>query len=205
MDRNEEPVSFRSRFSKSQREPAVVIKDEENDFPFAQATFARIGSALIVCTELMDSDAAHLLARICGDLMKRYQPQSAPPKVLFDHKGTKADHTPLKEYIPDAKATDETTSRFFRDQQLLQLMYLCVQVQGTLPSGDVGYCYFGVFADPFLQFWKTYQSDLPFNPKTINGVVLAGTSGLPSPEIQEFMRHRFSFAEDCCILEVSRT
>ena len=205
MALDDEPGSSRSRIPRSGSQPATSIRDEENDFPFTQVSFARIGSAHIVCKPRMDSDSASLMARICSDLMKRYQPQAPPPKVFFDLKTTDADDTPLIEYIPDADAADDTSSHFFRDQQLLKLMYLCVQVQGTLPSCEAGYCYFGVFADQFLQFWKTYQSDLPFNPKTIQGIVLARSSGLPSPEIQEFMRHRFSFGEDCCILEVSRT
>lgn len=206
MAQNERQGSFRSRFSKSPSKSTDVIQEDENDFPFAQATFVRIGSAHIVCNSQMDSDAAALLARICGELMKTYQPDAPAAKVYFDRKDTKSYDSKLIEYIPDDETSTDGSSHFFRDQQLLKLMYLCVQIRGTLPNGDDnGYCYFGVFADQFMQYWKTHQRDRPFNPKTINGIVLARSTGTPSHEIQEFMRYRFSFGEDCCILEVSRT
>jgi hypothetical protein len=92
----------------------------------------------------------------------------------------------------------------FRDQPFVKELYLCVLVQGTLQNGQPGYCYFGVFADKLLQFMNRMQMGTPFNPKQFGAIVLARSTGVPSPEIREFMRMKFSFSEDSVILEISR-
>lgn len=93
----------------------------------------------------------------------------------------------------------------FKDKQYLKELYLCVLVQGTLPNGQSGYCYFGVFADKLLQFMNRLQLGAPFNPKQLGAIVLARSIGEPSPEIREFMRMKFSFSEESVILEISRS
>lgn len=92
----------------------------------------------------------------------------------------------------------------FYEKQLLKSIYLCVLVKGLLPSGDRGYCYFGIFGDTLTQFVQAYCDGHPFNPRDIKAIVLARSTGEPSPEIREFMRNRFSFSDDQGILEVSR-
>ncbi|MFY7874260.1 MAG: hypothetical protein ACOVQM_02360 [Pirellula sp.] len=93
----------------------------------------------------------------------------------------------------------------FKDQQYLKELYLCVLVTGTLPDGQPGYCYFGVFADKFLQFMNRLQIGTPFNPNQFGAIVLARSSGTPTSMIREFMRVRFSFSEENVILEISRS
>lgn len=107
----------------------------------------------------------------------------------------------------DASGIQTCIPRFdsrFKDQQYVKELYLCVLVQGTIPSGERGYCYFGVFADKFLQFMNRLQLGAPFNPKQFGAIVLARSVGEPTPEIREFMRMKFSFSEDSVILEISR-
>jgi hypothetical protein len=100
-----------------------------------------------------------------------------------------------------------TSARFepqFRDKKLLGDMYLCILVKGVLPSGQRGYCYFGIFADTFVNFLNRLDLEKPFNPKDIKAIVLARSTGEPSCEIREFMRMKFSFAEATTVLEISR-
>ena len=92
----------------------------------------------------------------------------------------------------------------FRDRKLLGDMYLCVLVKGILLNGQPGYCYFGIFADTFVNFLNRLDRTKPFNPKDIKAIVLARAAGEPSPEIREFMRFKFSFAEETTVLEISR-
>lgn len=92
----------------------------------------------------------------------------------------------------------------FLDRRWLKGLYLCVLVQGQLPSGHRGYCYFGVFADTFIAFIDRYQAHQPFNPTQLKAIVLARSTGAPSPEIREFMKMKFSFHETLVILEVTR-
>jgi hypothetical protein len=92
----------------------------------------------------------------------------------------------------------------FRDKKLLGDMYLCVLVKGILPTGQPGYCYFGVFADAFVNFLNRLDLKKPFNPKDIKAIVLARAAGEPSDHIREFMRFKFSFAEETTVLEISR-
>lgn len=101
--------------------------------------------------------------------------------------------SPLKHFEPS-----------FLDRRWLKGLYLCVLVQGQLPSGHRGYCYFGVFADTFITFIDRYQAHQPFNPIQLKAIVLARSTGQPSPEIREFMKMKFSFHETLVILEVSR-
>jgi hypothetical protein len=92
----------------------------------------------------------------------------------------------------------------FCEKELLKSIYLCVLVKGTLPNGEKGYCYFGLFGDSLVQILKTYRDGQSFNPRDVKAIVLARSTGEPSTEIVAFMRHRFSFAEDQGILEISR-
>jgi hypothetical protein len=92
----------------------------------------------------------------------------------------------------------------FTDQQTMTGLYLCVLVKGQLPSGERGYCYFGIFADTLIKFIERHSDDAAFNPKQIKGIVLARSTGEPSPEIREFMRMKFSFSDETTILELSR-
>jgi len=93
----------------------------------------------------------------------------------------------------------------FVDKRNLAGMYLCVLVKGTLPSGQSGYAFFGVFADVLVKFLRTNPAGKPFNPKDLKAMVLARSSGELSPEIAEFMKYKFSFTEDHGILEISRS
>ncbi len=92
----------------------------------------------------------------------------------------------------------------FLDRRWLKGLYLCVLVQGQFPSGQRGYCYFGVFADTFIAFIDRYQAHQPFNPTQLKAIVLARSTGQPSTEIREFMKMKFCFHETLVILEVSR-
>ncbi len=83
-------------------------------------------------------------------------------------------------------------------------LYLCVLVKGVLPSGERGYCYFGTFADTFVKFLERHSDCEAFNPHQLNGIVLARSTGEPSPEIREFMRMKFSFSDENSVLELSR-
>lgn len=93
----------------------------------------------------------------------------------------------------------------FCEKQNLKGMYLCVLVKGTLPSGERGYCYFGVFANAWIEFLKRYKAGKLLNPKDLKAIVLARSIGEPTPEIAEFMRMKFSHSTDSVILELSRT
>jgi len=48
------------------------------------------------------------------------------------------------------------------------------------------------------------QIGTPFNPKQLGAIVLARSTGVPSPEIREFIRRNFSVSKEGIILELSR-
>lgn len=85
----------------------------------------------------------------------------------------------------------------------LDNIYCCVLVQGIDAAGQPCYCYFGLFIDRVEQVAETVRAGKPFNPKDVRAIVLARSVGEPSADIRAFMRHKFSFAEDEVILELS--
>ena len=111
---------------------------------------------------------------------------------------------PMTEQPSPAACTSTHFEPEFRDKKLLGDMYLCILVKGILPTGQPGYCYFGVFADAFVNFLNRLDLKKPFNPKDIKAIVLARAAGEPSDHIREFMRFKFSFAEETTVLEISR-
>ena len=83
-------------------------------------------------------------------------------------------------------------------------IYCCVLVKGQNTDGVPVYCYFGVFLDTVEAIRNHIKSGLPFNPKDYKAIVLARSTGEPSPEIREFMRMKFSFAEDEVVFELAK-
>jgi hypothetical protein len=92
------------------------------------------------------------------------------------------------------------------DRLHLQNLYLCVRLKGRLSTGSSGYCYFGIFVEPFLKMLDHLRQSPAVNPKDFGAIVLARSTGEPSPEIQQFMEMKFSFApeDEAIILELSR-
>jgi len=86
----------------------------------------------------------------------------------------------------------------------LKNVYCCVLVKGENAEGTPLYCYFGIFLDTVERMAEDIKAGKPFNPKDYKAIVLARSTGEPSPEIREFMRMKFSFAEDEIVFEVSR-
>jgi hypothetical protein len=86
----------------------------------------------------------------------------------------------------------------------LKNIYCCVLVKGHNAEGTPLYCYFGIFLDTVEKMAEDIKGGKAFNPKDYKAIVLARSTGEPSPEIREFMRMKFSFSEDDIILELSR-
>jgi hypothetical protein len=86
-------------------------------------------------------------------------------------------------------------------------MYLCVRVDGENPAGQACYAYFGIFLEDFLQMVCHLQKSDSMNPKDCRAIVLARSTGQPTPAIREFMRRKFSFADETqnqpVLLEIS--
>lgn len=87
-------------------------------------------------------------------------------------------------------------------------LYLCVRVDGEDDDGTPRYAYFGIFLEDFQKLVQHLRSNAAMNPKDFRAIVLARSSGTPSPETLEFMRLKFSFADgvhqQAPVLEVSR-
>jgi hypothetical protein len=94
-------------------------------------------------------------------------------------------------------------SMTFSERELRNNIYTCVLVKGVNPAGFDCYAYFGIFYDSLPELRRIALSGKPFNPKDIRAIVLARAMGEPSPEIQEFMRMKFSFSNDEIVLECS--
>ncbi len=77
-------------------------------------------------------------------------------------------------------------------------------MQGPNEEGEPAYAYFGLFANKLPELTRIAASGGPFNLKDLGAVVLARSTGEPSPEIREFMRMKFSFADDAVVLETTR-
>lgn len=97
----------------------------------------------------------------------------------------------------------ENWSLTFAERELRNNIYACVLVKGVNPAGSPCYAYFGIFYDSLPELRRIALSGKPFNPKDVRAIVLARAVGEPSPEIQEFMRMKFSFATDRIVLECS--
>ncbi len=89
------------------------------------------------------------------------------------------------------------------DRMNLKNIYCCVLVKGTNAEGTPLYAYFGIFLDRVEEMAKVVRAGQPFNPKDFKAIVLARSTGEPSPEIREFMRMKFSYSEEDVVLEVS--
>ena len=201
---------------------SVVIIEEENNNPFAHIDFVRVGSAHAVCEPHQDAENIDLLRRLSAHILLRYQPELLPAKVSLEYKSDTSNTTsPVDDsdaasgsdadfetsYNSNSSHSQSPSMHFepsFLDRRWLKGLYLCVLVQGQLPSGHRGYCYFGVFADTFITFIDRYQPRQSFNPTQLKASVLARSTGAPSPEIREFMKMKFSFHETIVILELSR-
>jgi hypothetical protein len=85
----------------------------------------------------------------------------------------------------------------------LKNVYCCVLVKGKNSDGVPVYAYFGIFLDMVEEIAEHVKSGRPFNPKDYRAIVLARSTGEPSPEIREFMRRKFSFSEENVILEIT--
>lgn len=86
----------------------------------------------------------------------------------------------------------------------LKNVYCCVLVKGLNAEGAPVYSYFGIFLDTVDKMAEDIKAGKAFNPKDYKAIVLARSTGEPSPEIREFMRMKFSFSEENIILEVSK-
>jgi len=82
----------------------------------------------------------------------------------------------------------------------LKNIYCCVLTKGVNPDGKPVYAYFGIFLDSLEKVLKIAREGKPFNPKDIDGIVLARSVGEPSQEVKDFMRRKFSFSEDNVVL-----
>ena len=189
--------------------PRVI--EEENHYPFAYIDYLRVGSAHAVCEPGQDDEQVELMLRISTHIMSRYEPERLPAKVTVDYRSDAPTTTPCTQAFMRIAATDAASSArkpfepTFVERRWLKGLYLCVLVQGELPSGTRGYAYFGVFADTFIDFINRYEPNQPFNPNQIKAIILARTTGKPSVEIREFMRMKFSFDDEVVMLEISRT
>ncbi|MGL4463096.1 MAG: hypothetical protein ACRC1K_13190 [Planctomycetia bacterium] len=83
-------------------------------------------------------------------------------------------------------------------------LYLCVLVRGADETGVPLYAYFSLFLSDFERLLSRSDPAAPFNPKDLNAIVLARSTGTPTPEIRDFMQHKFSFTDAAVTLEVSR-
>lgn len=90
------------------------------------------------------------------------------------------------------------TSRFHETN-----VYCCVLARGIDLAGNRAYAYFGVFLSDLRNLARVVAAGKPFNPKDFNTIVLARGEGEPDPEIKAFMQRKFSFSEDCVVLEIS--
>ena len=208
------PTSFADRVKprNSQSTPAITVVEEENHYPFEHITFMRVGSAHAVCDPGQDEENLNLMLRVSTHIMSRYEPDLLPAKVRIEYKSASPNASssdPLMTRTGDTSSTQSQSppknfEPSFLDRRWLKGLYLCVFVQGEIPGGEQGYCYFGVFADTFLEFADRYQPGQPFNPTQIKAIVLARSTGTPSTEIREFMRMKFSFDHDLATLEISR-
>ena len=86
----------------------------------------------------------------------------------------------------------------------LKNIYCCVLVKGKNDDGEPVYCYFGIFLDTVEKMADDIQKGKDFNPKDYKAIVLARSTGEPSPEIRDFMRMKFSFAEEEIVFEISK-
>lgn len=86
----------------------------------------------------------------------------------------------------------------------LKNIYCCVLVKGDNEEGVPVYCYFGIFLDTVEKMADDIKAGKSFNPKDYRAIVLARSTGEPSPEIREFMRMKFSFSEENILLELSK-
>ena len=190
---------------------SVRIIEAENDFPFASINYLRVGSAHTVCAPSEDEENIDLMLRISTHIMSRYEPELLPAQVIVEYKTDASTELHGRDLLTRAAATIATpsASKFFEpsfvDRQWLKGLYLCVLVQGQLPIGFNGYCYFGVFAETLIDFVDRYQPEQPFNPTQLKAIVLARSTGDPSIEIREFMRMKFSFDREVAILEISHS
>lgn len=87
----------------------------------------------------------------------------------------------------------------------LKNVYCCVLVKGQDEDGTPLYCYFGIFLDTVEKMAEDIKAGKPFNPKDYRAIVLARSTGEPTPEIQEFMRMKFSFSESDIVFELSKS
>ena len=86
----------------------------------------------------------------------------------------------------------------------LKNVYCCVLVKGHNEQGVPVYCYFGIFLDTVESMKNDIKAGLPFNPKDYKAIVLARSTGEPSPEIRQFMRMKFSFSDEEVMFELSK-
>lgn len=86
----------------------------------------------------------------------------------------------------------------------LKNVYCCVLVKGHNEEGVPVYCYFGIFLDAVESMRDDIKTGSPFNPKDYKAIVLARSTGEPSPEIREFMRMKFSFSDEEVMFELSK-
>lgn len=210
------PTTFTDRckpraIQHDQQASAPQVIEAENHFPFASIDYLRVGSAHAVCEPEQDDEHIELLLRITSHLMSRYEPDLLPAKVTVENKSdlqaSQADTGGFTR-IADTGAVstaDKLIEPSFVERRWLKGLYLCVLVRGQLPGGARGYAYFGIFADTLIDFINRHQPHHPFNPNQMKAIVLARTTGAPSPEIREFMRMKFSFDDEVAILEISRS
>lgn len=87
-------------------------------------------------------------------------------------------------------------------------LYVCVRVDGENEQGLPCYAYFGLFVDDFQKMLQHLEKNASVKPKDFRGIVLARSTGEPSPEIREFMGMKFSFGGETedrpPMLELSR-
>lgn len=220
VDPKPTPFTDRIKPRNAQSSEPVKIVEEENDFPFAYIDYLRIGAAHAVCEPSQDAEHIDLLLRISTHTMRRYEPDLLPAKVSVEYKSDTPGDDLLDDFEIHTAATDTTSTDStstdststspkhfeptFLDRRWLKGLYLCVLVQGQIPSGDRGYCFFGVFAETLLDFVDRYQPNQPFNPNQLKAIVLARSVGAPSTEILGFMRMKFSFDCELATLELSR-
>lgn len=87
----------------------------------------------------------------------------------------------------------------------LKNIYCCVLVKGKDADGTPLYCYFGIFLDTVEKMAEDIKAGKKFNPKDYRAIVLARSTGEPTPEIAEFMRMKFSFSESDIVFEISKS
>lgn len=91
----------------------------------------------------------------------------------------------------------------FSEREFRHNIYTCVLVRGVNPAGNPCYAYFGIFYESLPELRRIALSGRPFNPRDVRAIVLARALGDPTPEIEDYMRMKFSFASDRIILECS--